>query len=49
MSTRYPRGTALTFSMTYFALDVWRGCAHEALLLVWDQQRVDRGVPSIFG
>lgn len=49
MSCRYPRGVPLVFGLAYFALDVWRGCAHEALLLVWDRQRVDRGIPSIFG
>jgi len=42
------RGLAYPFPLAYFLLDTWRGCTHECFLLVWDQQRVDRGIPSIF-
>ena len=44
-----PRGFAYPFPLAYFALDTWRGCEHEAFLVLWNQERVDRGIPSIFG
>ncbi len=44
------RGVAYPFPLAYFALDVWRGWGcDEAHLMVWNQQRVERGIPSIFG
>jgi hypothetical protein len=46
--SRYPRGILLSLPLTCFALAVWCGSAHEAILLVWDRQRVERGIPSVF-
>lgn len=43
------RGLAYPFPLAYFVLDVFNDSAHECFLLVWNQQRVDSGVPSIFG
>ena len=43
------RGIAYPYPLAYFALDTFAGRTHESYLLVWDQQRVDRGIPSIFG
>ncbi len=45
---RYPRGIGMKFPLAYFALDTWRGVQHETYLVLWDQQRKDRGIPSIF-
>mgnify|MGYP001572600686 CR=1 FL=1 len=46
--TRYPRGCAYPFPLAYYLLDVFKGGVHECWLLVWDQERTDRGIPSIF-
>ncbi len=48
MKERY-RGVAYPFPLAFYLLDVWNGQRHAALSVVWDQQRKDRGVPSIFG
>lgn len=43
------RGVEYPFPLAYLLLDVFNDQAHECFVLVWDQQRVDRGVPSIYG
>ena len=43
------RGFAYPFPLAYFVLDVFRGAHHEAHLLLWDRQRVEKGIPSIYG
>ena len=41
-------GVAYPFPLAYFLIDVFDKQAHECFVLVWNQQRVDRGIPSIF-
>jgi hypothetical protein len=43
------RGVAYPFPLAYHLLDIWNGHRHECFVLTWDQQRKDRGIPSIFG
>lgn len=49
MTDRYPRGIAYPFPLAHYVLDVFRDSAHECFLLVWDRQRIERGIPSIYG
>ena len=43
------RGVAYPFPLAYFLLDAWNGARHAMFVVMWDQQRKDRGIPSIFG
>lgn len=42
------RGIAYPFPLAYALLDAFNSRMHACFVLVWDQQRKDRGVPSIF-
>ncbi len=43
------RGVAYPYPLAYYLLDVFNNRAHATYAVLWDQQRKDRGIPSIFG